>query len=145
MEAALKGDQFKLYFQPKVDIQNGNRIHGAEVLARWHDGDRLVPPCDFIPLFERNGFIIQLDRYMFSRACAWLQRRIREGRPTLNIAVNVSRLSLMQELLQQHQGALRYPRRPAGAGMYGIPGPVRRAFPGDGAGVAEARFPLFLG
>lgn len=97
MEAALKGDQFKLYFQPKVDIQNGNRIHGAEVLARWHDGDRLVPPCDFIPLFERNGFIIQLDRYMFSRACAWLQRRIREGRPTLNIAVNVSRLSLMQD------------------------------------------------
>lgn len=97
MEAVLKDDQFKLYFQPKVDIQSGNRIHGAEVLARWHDGDRLVPPCDFIPLFERNGFIIQLDRYMFSRACAWLQRRIREGRPTLNIAVNVSRLSLMQD------------------------------------------------
>lgn len=97
MEDALQGGRFKLYFQPKVDIQNGNRIHGAEVLARWHDDDRLVPSCDFIPLFERNGFIIRLDRHMFTRACQWLQGRLREGKPTLRIAVNVSRLSMMQD------------------------------------------------
>ncbi|WP_297829588.1 EAL domain-containing protein [uncultured Desulfovibrio sp.] len=97
MEAALRDDQFKLYFQPKVDIQNGNRIQGAEVLTRWHDDDRPVPPRDFIPLFERNGFIIQLDRHIFSRACAWLHQRLKEGKSALGLAVNVSRLSLIQD------------------------------------------------
>ena len=63
---------------------------------RWFS-DRPVPPCDFIPLFERNGFIIQLDRYIFTRACEWLQQRLRDGKPMLDIAVNVSRLSLMQD------------------------------------------------
>ena len=107
MENALRGSQFKLYFQPKVDIQNGNRVHGAEVLARWLDGDRLVPPCDFIPLFERNGFIVQLDRYMFSQACAWLQQRIRSGKEPLNIAVNVSRLSIMQDDFLQYYSNIK--------------------------------------
>ena len=107
MENALRGSQFKLYFQPKVDIQNGNCVHGAEVLARWLDGDRLVPPCDFIPLFERNGFIVQLDRYMFSQACAWLQQRIRSGKEPLNIAVNVSRLSIMQDDFLQYYSNIK--------------------------------------
>ena len=66
-----------------------------------------MPPCDFIPLFERNGFIVQLDRYMFSQACAWLQQRIRSGKEPLNIAVNVSRLSIMQDDFLQYYSNIK--------------------------------------
>ena len=70
MEAALEKKEFKVYLQPKINIQNGNTIAGAEALVRWDvPGKGMVPPTDFIPLFERNGFIIKLDRYMFEAVC----------------------------------------------------------------------------
>lgn len=97
MDTALSRGEFEIFFQPKVNIQQGNRIHGAEGLVRWRSGGRLIPPMEFIPLFERNGFIIELDRHMFALACAWLRKHLDSGRPPLNIAVNVSRLGLMQE------------------------------------------------
>lgn len=98
MKQALDQERFYLYLQPKVDIQNGNRIAGAEVLARWLDPAKgLISPGVFIPLFEKNGFVVQLDRSMFERICGWLRNWLDAGRPALNIAVNVSRLGLMQE------------------------------------------------
>lgn len=114
MAQALADGEFELYLQPKVDIQNGDRVTGAEVLARWRDPGRgLVPPMEFIPLFEKNGFIVQLDRFMFERVCRWLRDYLAEGRPDLNIAVNVSRLGLAQEdFLDFYTGVKR---------RYGIP------------------------
>lgn len=97
METALADGEFEIWFQPKVDIQHGNRINGAEALARWRNGGRLVPPGEFIPLFEQNGFIIRLDRHMFALACAWLQKHLQAGLAPVTVAVNVSRLSLLQD------------------------------------------------
>lgn len=113
METALADGEFEIWFQPKVDIQRGNRINGAEALVRWRNGGRLVPPGEFIPLFEQNGFIIRLDRHMFALACAWLQKHLQAGLPPLNIAVNVSRLSLMQDDFLQYYTNIKE--------RYGIP------------------------
>lgn len=97
MDTALADGEFEIWFQPKVDIQHGNRINGAEALARWRNGGRLIPPGEFIPLFAQNGFLIRLDRHMFALACAWLQKHLQAGPAPLNIAINVSRLSLLQD------------------------------------------------
>lgn len=95
---ALEAGEFVLYLQPKVNIQNANRLAGAEVLVRWNSREKgLIPPIEFISLFERNGFIVPLDRYIFERTCEWFAAYLKEGRPSINLAVNVSRIGMLQE------------------------------------------------
>lgn len=95
---ALARGEFELYVQGKVNIQQNCRIVGGECLARWiHPEKGLIPPDQFIPLFEHNGMITQLDRLMFEKACAWLHDYLEAGRPPINLAVNVSRLDLFQD------------------------------------------------
>ncbi len=73
METALARGQFEVYLQPKYQIRDG-RLAGAEALVRWnHPEWGLQPPGEFIPLFERNGFITKLDQYVWERVCALLQ------------------------------------------------------------------------
>lgn len=108
MESALEQGEFELYLQPKVNIRNGDRIGGAEVLARWRSREKgFLSPGEFIPLFEKNGFIVQLDRYMFEQICKWLRGYLDEGRPPLNIAINVSRLGLVQEHFVEYYAAIK--------------------------------------
>lgn len=106
MRSALSLGQFQLYLQPKVYMPDGT-IVGAESLTRWHHPvDGIIPPDDFIPLFERNGFIIHLDEYMWNRTCALLRRWLDEGRPPLPCSVNVSRLHVLDARLPEKFAAL---------------------------------------
>lgn len=94
MEVALAKDEFVVYLQPKVNLKN-NVIAGAEALVRWQDPVRgLVPPDEFIPLFERNGFIIKIDHYVFERVCAMLRKWMDNGETPIPISVNFSRAHL---------------------------------------------------
>lgn len=98
MQQALDDEEFEVYVQPKVDIQNHNRIRGGEALVRWNRPEEgLVSPAEFIPLFEKNGFIIKLDRYVFRKVCGWLRGYLDQGNRPLRMAVNVSRIGLFQE------------------------------------------------
>ena len=91
MRVALKDKQFKMYLQPKINLKDGS-IVGAEVLTRWlHPVKGLIMPDDFIPLFERNGFIMELDEYMWEEACKTMRRWLDEGRKPMPLAVNISR------------------------------------------------------
>lgn len=92
MENALLQQQFKLYLQPKYDISTGELI-GAEALCRWqHPVKGLIPPDSFIPLFEKNGFIVKLDRYMWEETCRTIRKWLDEGRTVHPISLNVSRI-----------------------------------------------------
>ena len=94
METALATGQFEVYLQPKYQIRDG-RLAGAEALVRWnHPEWGLQPPGEFIPIFERNGFITKLDQYVWERVCALLQEWDRKGYPSINISVNVSRMDI---------------------------------------------------
>lgn len=94
MHDALKNRDFKVYFQPKIDIST-NKIRGAEALVRWQDKDMgLIPPDDFIPLFERIGFIRELDLYMFEQVCIYLRQWIDQGLQPVPVSVNLSRVHL---------------------------------------------------
>lgn len=91
MERALEDEEFQVYLQPKVRLTD-ERVAGAEALVRWKSKDgRMIPPNEFIPLFEENGFIIKLDYYMFSHVCALIRKWIDRGEEPLPISVNLSR------------------------------------------------------
>lgn len=94
MHDALVRGQFSMYLQPKVHIPT-SRIVGAEGLVRWrHPEEGRISPDRFIPLFERNGFIIRLDEYIWEQACMTLRRWIDNGWEPVPISVNVSRLHI---------------------------------------------------
>lgn len=95
MYSALANDEFKMYIQPKYDIAH-NKIIGGEALVRWVDSvtGTIIPPNDFIPIFESNGFIINVDRYIWREACKALQRWKGTPLEKLPLSVNVSRRHL---------------------------------------------------
>lgn len=91
METALKQKAFVVYYQPKYLLKS-EQIVGAEALVRWMDPEKgMVSPGDFIPVFERNGFIVQLDFYVYEEVMRMLSDRIRACQKNVAISVNVSR------------------------------------------------------
>ena len=96
METALKEGQFTVYLQPKYSLHNDG-LAGAEALVRWiHPEWGFMSPGEFIPLFEKNGFITRLDRYVWERVCAMLRDWQEKGYPSLPVSVNVSRADIYQ-------------------------------------------------
>lgn len=94
MESALAQGQFLIYLQPKYRIKD-DRLAGAEALVRWnHPQWGLQPPAEFIPLFERNGFITKLDKFVWDRACAFLRAWDDKGYAPISVSVNVSRADI---------------------------------------------------
>ena len=98
MERALEAKQFTLCYQGKYSIQGGPpRLSSAEALVRWiHPEMGFLSPGIFIPLFEANGLIQKLDRYIFREVA----RQIREWKDELGwyvpVSVNVSRLDIFE-------------------------------------------------
>lgn len=94
MEMALFNREFKMYIQPKWDIME-DKLYGGEALVRWMKEDgNMIYPSDFVPVFEKNGFIEQLDLYMLESACKMIREQIDEGKPAYPISVNQSRMLL---------------------------------------------------
>lgn len=101
MKAALAQEQFVLYIQPKYDLHM-DAINGGEVLVRWKmPGKGIVPPGEFIPIFERNGFIMKLDYYIWEHACQIIRRWLDEGKKPFPISVNISRVSFYNTKLAE--------------------------------------------
>lgn len=97
MHQALAENQFQMYLQPKYNFKT-NEIVGAEALVRWiHPTKGLISPVEFIPLFEKNGFIIELDKCIWEQACKYLSDRKRNEKDIFHISVNVSRLHLYND------------------------------------------------
>lgn len=96
-EEALANGEFVMYLQPKYDFSSHPVIIGAEALVRWlHPVKGLIPPNDFIPLFEQNGFILKVDEYIWEYACMTLARWIKEGKNPIPISINISRTYLQK-------------------------------------------------
>ncbi len=96
MEEALRNGEFRLYLQPKYSLID-ETVAGAEALVRWVQEGRVVSPVDFIPLFEKNGFITKLDIYIFEQVCKLIQSWLSHGVEPVVISVNFSRLHLSNE------------------------------------------------
>lgn len=95
MHHALATKQFEVYLQPKYGLPQAS-ICGAEALVRWnHSTKGFLLPKDFIPLFEQNGFIVQLDFYMLEEVCKLLSKWLKSGGKAYPISVNLSRLHMI--------------------------------------------------
>ena len=93
MESALANGEFEIYLQPKCDFATG-QIRGAEALVRWNHDGHTVRPDEFIPIFERNGFILKLDMFILEEAARLLSTWQANSKPIVPLAVNFSRLHL---------------------------------------------------
>ncbi len=99
MHKALSKQQFSVYLQPKYALSN-SRIVGAEALVRWkHPEKGLIPPNEFIPIFERNGFIAKLDLFIFESVCKRIREWIEQGKPLVTVSVNISRVNFHNQQL----------------------------------------------
>ncbi|MBE0484159.1 MAG: EAL domain-containing protein [Bacterioplanes sp.] len=102
MRQALKDRRFELYYQPKLDIEDG-RVIGAEALIRWPQRDgSFIYPDQFIPLAESSGFISELGAWVIQEACAACARWQELGLTEVTVAVNVSYVQFRDGLLEQH-------------------------------------------
>lgn len=94
MERALRDKEFLVYLQPKIDLET-SRVVGAEALARWvDDRGNIVLPGEFIPIFESNGFIVELDFYVYEEVFKAHYYRKTRGLKCVPISMNMSRIHL---------------------------------------------------
>jgi diguanylate cyclase (GGDEF)-like protein len=96
MEAALESNEFRVYLQPKYDLHDRETIIGAEALIRWFRDGKMIPPGGFIPIFEKNGFIMKIDRFVFEEICKQQKIWLARGYNMRVISVNMSRINLSE-------------------------------------------------
>lgn len=94
VRSVIKKQHFSVYLQPIVDTKTGALL-SAEALVRWVEEDgKLISPGDFIPVFEKNGFITQLDLYVLDEVCRQQKEWIDKGITPVPVSVNISRVDL---------------------------------------------------
>ncbi|MBQ9990320.1 MAG: EAL domain-containing protein [Lachnospiraceae bacterium] len=99
MDDALNTGQFCVYLQPQVDFKT-RTVVSAEALVRWkHPRDGMIPPDQFIPIFEKNGFINRLDFYVWEESMKTLARWREQGKHMVPIAINLSRIDVQNDQL----------------------------------------------
>lgn len=93
-QRALATNRVSFFLQPQYDMKS-KKIVGAEALARWRriDGG-FVSPGVFVPLLERNGFIVALDRHIWEQTLIWIKRCLAHGLTPPPVSINVSRIDI---------------------------------------------------
>jgi EAL domain-containing protein (putative c-di-GMP-specific phosphodiesterase class I) len=96
IDDAIKNKDLKVYYQPKYSIQGDTPVlRSAEALIRWqHPELGMISPGDFIPLFESNGLIQKLDRYVWKEAAFQVGKWKKENGVSVPVSVNVSRMDI---------------------------------------------------
>ncbi len=103
MQRALDDRQFQIYFQPKYNVQGEEPVlSSAEALIRWnHPEFGLLAPFKFVPLFEKNGMIQKLDRYVWERTAEQIASWKKKYGISMPVSVNVSRIDLYDPDLEK--------------------------------------------
>ncbi len=96
MNRALESGEFEPFFQPQYNHATGALV-GAEALVRWRKDDKFISPAEFIPVFERNGFIYEMDKYIWEKTCSIMRGWIDEGISALPVSVNISRCDVLHD------------------------------------------------
>ena len=103
---ALLEEQFTVFYQPKFNIQKEQPVlSSAEALVRWkHPKHGFISPGIFIPVFEQNGLIRELDTYVWKKTAAQIKEWKTSLGMTIPVSVNVSRVNLYDPLLPETLG-----------------------------------------
>ena len=90
LKDAIKNDQFKVHYQPKISLDN-NQIIGMEALIRWtHPEKGYISPAEFIPIAENSRYIVPIGRWVLAKACEDAKRWRDKGLDMLKVAINLS-------------------------------------------------------
>ncbi|MDD3369559.1 MAG: EAL domain-containing protein [Lachnospiraceae bacterium] len=102
MEQALQEGQFEVYYQPKCNSLT-KQIIGAEALIRWNNPEKgYLSPGIFIPIFEQNGFVTEVDYYVCTQVCKKIREWMDHGVTPVPVSINISRCDLYdKELLSR--------------------------------------------
>ncbi|MCM3569336.1 EAL domain-containing protein [Neobacillus mesonae] len=96
LKRALEQEEFRLYYQPKVNLGTG-KIEGMEALIRWEHPDKgLVPPIEFISFAEETGLIIPMGEWVLRTACSQTKKWLKAGLSPMVMSVNLSVRQLYQ-------------------------------------------------
>lgn len=88
---AIQAQEFVLFYQPIVDITDGNRIVAFEALVRWNQSkSKFISPAEFIPIAEETGLIIPLGAQILKMACLQTKKWVDAGFTEIQVAVNFS-------------------------------------------------------
>ena len=97
LPTAINNEELTVFYQPKIECGT-EKVIGAEALVRWIKPDgTYIYPDTFIPLFEGNGLIVEVDYYVFNKVFAYIRQRIDAGLPVVPISMNVSRTHLASD------------------------------------------------
>ena len=96
IEEGIQNQEFKVFYQPKVNAKN-EKVEEAEALVRWERENKLIPPNEFIPVFEKNKFIIQLDKYIYEQVCKDMKEWKEKYNKKIKISVNISKQHIVQD------------------------------------------------
>ena len=96
IEEGIQNQEFKVFYQPKVNAKN-EKVEEAEALVRWERENKLIPPNEFIPVFEKNKFIIQLDKYIYEQACKDMKEWKEKYNKKIKVSVNISKQHIVQD------------------------------------------------
>lgn len=98
---ALEQNEFRLHYQPQIDMQTGT-IVGLEALLRWiHPDLGIVSPLEFISIAEENGLIVPITEWVLTEACRQNRAWQDQGLPALKMAVNISTQIFKQKNLPE--------------------------------------------
>ena len=97
MDKALKESEFHLFYQPKLNLKT-KMLDGSEILVRWYDPklNEYRKPNEFLPVFEEDGFISKVDRFVFYKACENISSRVKEHQKVYPVSVNISRVTAIE-------------------------------------------------
>ena len=90
MQEAIEKEEFKIYYQPKISTKT-NQMVSAEALVRWKRNGKMISTIEFIKLFEKNQFIITLDKYVFEKVCIDISKWKKKIKNIPLISVNISK------------------------------------------------------
>ena len=94
MKQALDNNEFEVFLQPVFDLKT-RKIISAEALTRWHHPKRgYIPPSEYVPIFEENGFIVNIDNFVWESVCKLIRGWLDGGLNAVPVSVNVSRIDL---------------------------------------------------
>ena len=97
-DVALKNNEFQIFYQPKYNIAQ-NRTDGSEALVRWYDPENGIyrNTAEFVPIFEADGFVSKLDRYVYVEVCKYISEAVARGDRVVPVSINVSRVTATQD------------------------------------------------
>ena len=96
MIEGIEKEEFEIYYQPQIDVKT-QEVKCIEALVRWISQGNIISPKEFIPIFEKNFFIINLDKYVYEKVCKDINKLKKEMKHIPMVSINVSKESLMEK------------------------------------------------